>query len=447
MQGTVALLALVLSVGIVGVESVSLRNGAKPAKDEMEGFGLSFEIKNYDYFGLTDSWSDPWAEEDDEATDKATKKSSARAGNGKSEDPVGEVIEDLDEFFKPSAALLQLGSTRECWRASDALVQQIIESESSPLTMMDAMRTAIKTAIEGAIACEKEETDKKGATDEKKKEDEKEGKDEKKGKSEKGEKDGKKKESLLALEGKPKKEEEGEKEKTDDKKEEPVHSSLHITFRPGQEEPNLSLLAVSHQTPMLNKPRPSLISTKATVSKKHWSVIVDVTITDRPKNGASDLKKAMKQLKKALSSGQLKDSLRGAIYEVTGNAPDIRRIESHANPIKQWDVDKCENHLTNMVNTFTMHYTRAQVPMALYNECTNFMPKMSFSRDHILDSVDTVRCRKATRAFQKRWKFGKNADSKDFQSMCVEACEAKFGIDAPRCHVTEGKKLKKAPKL
>jgi len=225
-------------------------------------------------------------------------------------------------------------------------------------------------------------------------------------------------------------------------------SNFHITFRPGQKTPNLNLLTTGASSrtslvQLLNKPKPSLV--QENTGKSHWSVIVDVVITEGPKNGAADLVKTQKTLKKALMSDQLKDSLRGAIYEVTGDAPDVRDLDITKAMIKQWNIDMCEKHLTKMVNAFTQHYTRAQVPAALYNECTNFMPKMSFSRDHILDSGDAVRCRKATRAFTKHWKYGKNALPKDFQQICLETCEAKFGKDQPRCHVTEGKKLKALP--
>merc|ERR1719424_1176074 len=174
-------------------------------------------------------------------------------------------------------------------------------------------------------------------------------------------------------------------------------SNFHITFRPGQKTPNLSLLTTEASSrtslvQLLNKPKPSLV--QENTGKSHWSVIVDVVITEGPKNGAADLVKTQKTLKKALMSDQLKDSLRGAIYEVTGDAPDVRDLDITKAMIKQWNIDMCEKHLTKMVNAFTQHYTRAQVPAALYNECTNFMPKMSFSRDHILDSGDAVRCRR-----------------------------------------------------
>jgi len=213
----------------------------------------------------------------------------------------------------------------------------------------------------------------------------------------------------------------------------PARSNIHITFRPGSEEPNLSLLDESASVSMLNKPQPSLV--QAQMGKSHWSVMVDVTITEGLDNGATDLEQSQKYVRTALLSGQLKESLRGAIYEVTGDAPDVRNLDVTKAKITQWNIDKCEKHFTKMVNTFTLHYTRAQVPAALYNECTNFMPKMSFSRDHILDSGDAARCRKATRAFQKHWKYGKNSKPKDFQQICLETCEAKFGKLAPRCHV------------
>merc|ERR1719253_696785 len=76
--------------------------------------------------------------------------------------------------------------------------------------------------------------------------------------------------------------------------------------------------------------------------------------------------------------------------------------------IEQWDVRKCEKHIKDLVDVFAVHYTREQVPMALYNECTNFMTKLSFSHDYILDPLDTKRCRQATVKFATHWNFEKN---------------------------------------
>lgn len=429
---------LALIVGLVGTDARATIHTTKPkaekaleekAKEDkpkagLDGFGLTFEIRNYDYFGMTDEWSDPWADDAPEAVKPPAKEiQEAKKDNG-DHDPLAKVIDELpskvdwpekgkgDKMPWPVKGAFVQFATRACWRASDALVKQIVDAEAGALTMMDATRTAIKSAIEGAITCEREAAEAK-----------------KKGVAVKA------KASLLS------------KKATMEKPKE-AFPNIHVTFRPGTKTPTLSLLAEKQATPMLNKPRASLISTQAAkVAKTHWSVIVDVVITDEPNNGANDLKETQKLLKKAVNNGQLKDSLRGSLYQVTGNEPDIRHVMTESSKINQWDVGKCEKHISKIVNMFTLHYTRAQVPMALYNECTNFMPKMSFSRDHILDSRDAHRCRKATAAFQKLWKYGKNAEPKDFQVMCLEACEAKYGKNAPLCHVTEGKKLKDQPKL
>ena len=39
--------------------------------------------------------------------------------------------------------------------------------------------------------------------------------------------------------------------------------------------------------------------------------------------------------------------------------------------------------------------------MALYNECTNFLTKMSFSHDYVLDPQDTVRYEKYAKPYTR----------------------------------------------
>jgi len=173
---------------------------------------------------------------------------------------------------------------------------------------------------------------------------------------------------------------------------------------------------------LLNAPVPQAIS-------------VAVTVYDRPGNGMNDLHFAATELKKALLSGELMERIRSAIYAVTGVVPKVSGLRVKAKVIKQWDIVKCENHMTQLVKSFTVHYTRDQVPMALYNECTNFMTKISFSHDYVLDKRDAARCRDATRKFSMKWKGGKNNNPEDFAGMCGNFCEAKYGNDAPQCRM------------
>jgi len=165
------------------------------------------------------------------------------------------------------------------------------------------------------------------------------------------------------------------------------------------------------------------------------SISVAVTVYDRPGNGMNDLHYAATELKKALLSGELMERIRSAIYAVTGVVPKVSGLRVKAKVIEQWDIIKCETHMTELIKSFTVHYTRRQVPMALYNECTNFMTKISFSHDYVLDKRDAARCRAATRKFASKWKSGKNNNPADFAGMCGNFCEAKYGNDAPQCRM------------
>jgi len=165
----------------------------------------------------------------------------------------------------------------------------------------------------------------------------------------------------------------------------------------------------------------------------HATVLVKVSLFERPGNGFSDLAGVEDQLKQAVATGDLLKKLAVAIHAVTGVMPELSAIKVQTTLIKLWDVQKCGGHMNLLVKSFALHYTRRQVPMALYNECTNFATKMSFSHDYILDPRDAARCRKATAKFAKRWKLGEIKNPTYFEPMCQRFCEAKFGEDAPQC--------------
>lgn len=165
----------------------------------------------------------------------------------------------------------------------------------------------------------------------------------------------------------------------------------------------------------------------------HATVLVKVTLFERPGNGLNDMQGVQNHLKQALDSGELKGKIAAAIYGVTGVKPELADIKVKSRAIRLWDHQQCGSHMSKLMKSFTLDYTKRQVPIALYNECTNFMTKMSFSHDYVLDTRDAARCRKATRKFALRWKLGENIDPKDFEPMCLSFCEAKFGDDAPQC--------------
>lgn len=163
-------------------------------------------------------------------------------------------------------------------------------------------------------------------------------------------------------------------------------------------------------------------------------VIVKVTIFDRAGNKLDDMAGVKTELEQAVSSGELKEKIVKAIHEATGVKPQLASLKVKTKIVKQWDFKKCGVHITKLVKKLSVAYSRRQVPLALYNECTVFRTKMSFSHDYILDPRDRSRCRKATRKFAQSWKLDKaKEDPKEFEPLCQRFCEAKFGDDAPQC--------------
>lgn len=177
------------------------------------------------------------------------------------------------------------------------------------------------------------------------------------------------------------------------------------------------------------------------VTEDGATTMVELAFLDTPGNSMNDLANAIPHIKTAVGSGVFHKEIHNAIAKVFGIKPKIRKISVGIKEIETWDVNKCEEHIRSLVHSFTLHYTRNQVPEALYNECTNFMTKISFSHDYVLDPQDTVRCKQATANFARRWDFGEQARSEDFEYMCVNACEAKYGRNAPKCNLYSGDDL------
>lgn len=198
---------------------------------------------------------------------------------------------------------------------------------------------------------------------------------------------------------------------------------VHVAVMPGDKMKKRHMVNKPANTPRLANGAPAFQTTK-----------LRVTLFDRPGNGIDDMAKVKTKLKHALHHGELKAVLKVAIQAVTGVEPKIGGLKVKKKLVELWDIQKCGAHMSNIVKTFSVHYTRSQVPMALINECNTFMTKISFSHDHVLDHRDAVNCRKATKSFEKRWHFGKKDNPKDFQMMCIKFCQAKYGDDAPNCH-------------
>lgn len=175
------------------------------------------------------------------------------------------------------------------------------------------------------------------------------------------------------------------------------------------------------------------------------SIIVEVTFTDTPANGVDGVALTKQIIAAALKNGLLRKEMKTALEIVTGINPRLGKVTLQAKPVEAWDVKKCEGHVKHIVDRFSQHYTRAQVPMAIYNECTTFMTRMSFSNDYVLDHTDTLFCKRTTAKFANKWNFKDAVNPVDFEEMCVHACESKFGKNAPQCNVVAGDKLAGKP--
>lgn len=223
------------------------------------------------------------------------------------------------------------------------------------------------------------------------------------------------------------------------------------------------------------EPNPAIFVTfsPATEIGRARSVNVEITFTDTPENGVDDVALAHKILEYALEQGSLTNELKRTLEIVTGIRPKFGKVKMELVNVAAWDVKKCEGHIQRIVKQFQVYYTRERVPQALFNECTNFMTRLSFSHDYVLDSRDTAMCKETTAKFAEHWNFGQGTPApaapagpaapapavaappapaasaapgapgaaEDFEALCVRACEAKFGLEAPQCNTHFGDAL------
>jgi hypothetical protein len=163
------------------------------------------------------------------------------------------------------------------------------------------------------------------------------------------------------------------------------------------------------------------------------SINVDVGILSISGASVDHLQGFGDLLQKAIASGALAKEIEQALQIITGVAAKLGGFKLARKKVAPFNMAKCEGHVKSIITQFSKTYTKERVPMALYNECTNFVTKLSFSHDRVLDPRDTRACKETTASFAKHWKFGEKAEDYDFEFMCKRACEAKFGENASMC--------------
>jgi len=171
---------------------------------------------------------------------------------------------------------------------------------------------------------------------------------------------------------------------------------------------------------------------------------VQVQITDKPTSGQRLVEQAKATIDGAIKDESLKKDLVIKLKEATKLKPRIIFAGQIAKMrmIPEWSEVTCESHLEKVVRMFEVAYTRRMVPMALYNECTNFITALSFSHDNINSPLDKKKCRRASMKFAKRWDFNKAGwkygttkkhEKMDYSAFCHDVCEIRYGNGAPKC--------------
>lgn len=178
------------------------------------------------------------------------------------------------------------------------------------------------------------------------------------------------------------------------------------------------------------------------------STTVDVVITDKPMTGANILPQVREILMQSQEDGLLKRRVKAALFQATGISPTLKGLSKPpvVAQLKQWEEGSCETHMEKLVKLMEVAYTRRMVPQALYNECTNLIPSMTFSHDPVATRLDRNKCRTATIKFAQRWNYGKASwnygagkghEPMDFSAFCRDVCEVRFGGEAPQCNVNQ----------
>jgi hypothetical protein len=259
---------------------------------------------------------------------------------------------------------------------------------------------------------------------------------------------------------------------------------VFVEFQPGQVKPVNFAYTVVHNGTKALPPMPlkepahgekilrHVNPAGTTADNVGRTTMVSITLTEHAGNGVDELPKVEAAIQMGVASGALESKLEAAVKKVTGIQNTISSFTAAKKQIKQWSVNVCTTHMEKVVKRFSVAYTRRMVPTAIFNECTNFMPVISFSHDVHPTAVDVRKCREATVNFVKYWNYGQGPSvaapapaaaapqapaaqvalaaveaaapppsSADLSGFCLEVCQFKYGKKAPQCHVTEGDKL------
>lgn len=163
---------------------------------------------------------------------------------------------------------------------------------------------------------------------------------------------------------------------------------------------------------------------------------VEVSLTPKATTTAEqmDLTKAVVQ--HSIDSGDLTRRIQNAVAKVSGVNSTIDNLKAEDEKVERWDVTGCETHMSDVAKKFSVAYTRRMVPMAIFNECTNFLPALSFSPDFKPTMMDVTRCRQATVNFVKHWNYGGHGSTKappNFNAFCMDVCTFRYGEGSPKC--------------
>ena len=162
----------------------------------------------------------------------------------------------------------------------------------------------------------------------------------------------------------------------------------------------------------------------------------------------ADDKQHLKKIADAVShlfvSGELLSSVSVALLGLTGMQPDIVNFAVSFKAIAPWSSEKCQSHMTKIVQTFTATYTPRMVPAALFWECTHFVVQLSFSQDSLASESDRNFCQKLTTNFSTEWNAHiassrphlsarAKTQALDMSGFCTSVCEVKYGTGAALC--------------
>lgn len=171
---------------------------------------------------------------------------------------------------------------------------------------------------------------------------------------------------------------------------------------------------------------------KKTVDNVGKTTFVEATVTQLAGNAMDELPAIKAILEKAVENGDLEVNLRDRLAEVVGIQAYIQHMFVEVQEITQWSVDSCSSHMATVVAKFSAAYTRREVPMAIFNECTNFMPALTFSHDHHPTKLDVRRCKDATVNFVNYWNYGKPNWKYGYSHEVLRRAPPGWGVPPPQ---------------